>query len=126
MKQSSVHASSPLKHRDAATDAAISYARSQWALTHSPITSSRMKWVQATNKVLLASQKHSARNIGAALRVGGHEHMSVVDPFDGEGARAGERCKIPENSRVKMEEPADLVTIRPVVDGRMLDIARRQ
>jgi 5'-nucleotidase len=125
MKQFSAEKSSS-KHHDAATGDAISYARSQWAPTHSPVTFPGMKWVQATTKALLAFQTHSARHIGDALRIGGREHMSVVDPFDGKGARAGERCKIPGNSSKQMEDPGDPVRVHPVIDGRMFDIARRK
>lgn len=83
-----------------------------------------MRWIESTTKAILTSQEHSRRDISDALRVGGREHMSSVDPFDGGGARAGERCKIPESRSFGETDPGTLVTVKPVVDGRMRDLSR--
>jgi hypothetical protein len=45
------------------------------------------------------------------------EHMSIVDPFDGEKARSGQVAEIKQG--FDMDE--DLVTVFPAVDGRLKD-----
>ncbi|KAI8998871.1 Metallo-dependent phosphatase [Trametes punicea] len=67
------------------------------------------------------------------LRVTGREHMSAVDCFDGDRMRKGEfgvdqakeaREKEHENEELHGAEE-DLVTIHPVVDGRLKDEGRK-
>jgi len=110
-------------HLDAQTKEAIARARAEWIHGgNSPVSEMRMKWVEATNKVLHASQAHSRRNISDALRVGGREHMSPVDPFDGQGARLND-CKVVQPS-TDDENMENLVHIQPVKDGRLRDMGR--
>ncbi|KAF8906004.1 Metallo-dependent phosphatase-like protein [Gymnopilus junonius] len=47
------------------------------------------------------------------------EHMSTVDPFDGNSARKGHECL-----QKAEEEDKDLPTVSPEIDGRLKDIAR--
>lgn len=146
MKRSRAHAAAA-PHLDRATSEALSRAREQDpspspspspagspALTftpESPSTQTRNRWVEATTKVLRARvQAHSRGNICDALRVGGREHMSAVDSYDGGGARLGlgheEKEKEGGKEGKGEEGDEDLVTVKPVVDGRMLDVARKK
>lgn len=134
--------SAPGNHLDASTSEAISRARAQdpspspsgtstpTAASHSPTMQTRNRWVEVATHALQARvQAHSRRNIGDALRVGGREHMSGVDSFDGDGARRGgdESQSEGETTGDNGEEgkEKDLITVKPVVDGRMLDVARK-
>lgn len=53
------------------------------------------------------------------LNVGHRESMRAVDPFDGEKMRKGEKCAEPQ-----VEQDDDLLTISPIVDGRLKDQGR--
>ena len=84
------------------------------------------RWRQiVVEKVLSRSKKRMEE----AFSVSGREHMAGVDCYNGTTTRAG-RDDISEQERkthdeaVKAEARQYLVTIEPVVDGRMKDIAR--
>ncbi|KAJ7349288.1 Metallo-dependent phosphatase-like protein [Mycena albidolilacea] len=53
------------------------------------------------------------------LNVGHRESMRAVDPFDGEKMRKGEKCAEPQ-----VEQDDDLLSISPIVDGRLKDQGR--
>ena len=118
MKQLSAEESPAHTFNDPRTVAAITHARARSHKDQTSISPARVKWIEATNKILHTSQDHSARTIGDALRVGAREHMSEVDTFDGKGARAGKGCEIGRR------EGRELVTVQPVIDGRMKDVGR--
>lgn len=72
------------------------------------------RWRQAGKLAVAAI--HSRKNIGEALHVGGREHMSHVDCFDGSAARCGKPAESKTNE--------DLITVRPVVDGRLKNFGK--
>lgn len=65
-----------------------------------------------------------------AFSVSGREHMEGVDCYDGTSTRGAGRDAIGEEERKSLDEEVAaearkyLVTIEPVVDGRMKDRAR--
>lgn len=65
-----------------------------------------------------------------AFSVSGREHMAGVDCYNGTTTRGAGRDDVSEQERktddeaVQAEARQYLVTIEPVVDGRMKDIAR--
>lgn len=81
--------------------------------TDTIIRTARERWKHAAAKVLHAHRRH----IKDALHVANHEHMSRVDCYDGQAARSGTtpNCQADNN----------LITIHPVVDGRLRDRARQ-
>ena len=54
------------------------------------------------------------------LNVSMTEHMSIVDPFDGEKARSGQVTEVKQE--VDMYE--DLIVVCPALDGRLKDDGR--
>lgn len=132
------------------TDEIVARARDQWikkrtaseGTTNSSSTtktaeedvdpaSVNFAWVERTHEELDQSQEHCRATIREALRVSASEHMSEVDKYDGKKARAlGEHLHSRKNSAngIKIgadeEEEEDLVKVRPVLDGRLKDIAR--
>ncbi|KAH9952203.1 Metallo-dependent phosphatase [Amylocystis lapponica] len=75
------------------------------------------KWRHAANLALRWSRAHYKDHINVTER----EHMSEVDCFDGKGARGGETSKGQSNKKASKD---DLVTIHPIVDGRLKDEGR--
>ena len=108
---------------DTETVSVISRAREKWRKEHpnnktpSPTTE---RWLEATQNVLKASQEHCRAVIAEALRVCRREHMSEVDGVDGHSVRRQERS----GDKIVRVIPDDLVTVRPVLDGRLKDVAR--
>ena len=90
-------------------------------------------WKRAAGAALRWSRGHYRDN----LRISGREHMSDVDCFDGAKVRKGrfereEKVWDPRKDQRKREEDVeltgleeDLVTIFPVVDGRLKDEGRK-
>jgi len=113
-------------HISTETDSVILRAMKKWRKEHpdnktpSPTTE---RWLEVTQKVLKASQEHCRAVIAEALRVCGREHMSEVDGVDGQGVRRQEPSVV-DTQRVSRMARDDLVTVRPVLDGRLKDVAR--
>ena len=93
------------------------------------------KWVERTNKELDESQEHCRATILEALQVSASEHMSEVDRFDGKKARGRSALAVMSRTssmsggksgeKVDGATPGeDLVKVRPVLDGRLRDLAR--
>lgn len=87
----------------------------------------KARWKQiVVEKVLSRSKKRMEE----AFSVSGREHMVGVDCYNGTTTRGAGRDAISEQERetlddeVKAEAKKYLVTIEPVVDGRMKDMAR--
>jgi len=65
-----------------------------------------------------------------AFSVSGREHMAGVDCYNGTTMRGAGRDSLNEEQRERLDDEVQaearkhLVTIEPVVDGRMKDIAR--
>lgn len=90
-------------------------------------------WRRVAGAALRWSRGHYRDN----LRISAREHMSDVDCFDGAKVRKGrfkrEEAKVQDDVKEsKKEEPTeltgfeeDLVTIFPVVDGRLKDEGRK-
>jgi hypothetical protein len=125
MKQLSYEDVLKRNHIDTETDSVISRAREKWRKEHpdnqtpSPTTE---RWLEATQKVLKASQDHCRAVIAEALRVCRREHMSEVDGVDGHSVRRQEPSG-DVHKAIRMASD-DLVTVRPVLDGRLKDITR--
>lgn len=111
---------------DARTSGIINWERQQ----HQSTTNANAKahWKQiVVDKVLSRSKKRMEE----AFSVSGREHMTGVDCYNGTSTRGtGREATISEQERktrdeaVEVEAREHLVTIEPVVDGRMKDIAR--
>ena len=125
MKQLSYEDVLKRHHKDTETDSVISRAREEWRREHpdnqtpSPTTE---RWLEVTQKVLKASQEHSRAVIAEALRVCRREHMSEVDGVDGHSVRRQELSSDAHKAIWMVSD--NLVTVRPVLDGRLKDIAR--
>lgn len=79
------------------------------------------KWRHAAHLALRWSRAHYKDHIYVTER----EHMSGVDCFDGAGARRGTTKRQAAVGEEKGEEERqDLVTIHPIVDGRLHDEGR--
>ncbi|KAL4253855.1 5'-nucleotidase family protein [Abortiporus biennis] len=87
------------------------------------------KWRHAAHAALRWSRRHYRDLISVTER----EHMSGVDCFDGKGARCfkpngngipGQERKLDDQTIVG-EDDTDLVIIHPVVDGRLLNEAKK-
>ncbi|KAJ7090221.1 Metallo-dependent phosphatase-like protein [Mycena belliarum] len=74
------------------------------------------QWRHAAHIALQHSKKHYQEHLNICTL----ESMSSVDPFDGEKIRNGQSS---EGQRDKYQE-SDLLSISPVVDGRLKDEAR--
>ncbi|KAH7107747.1 Metallo-dependent phosphatase [Auriculariales sp. MPI-PUGE-AT-0066] len=79
--------------------------------TPSIIQGARERWRNAAHKVV-----EHRRHIRDASSIANREHMSDFDCFDGQAARTG---KVAEK-----RSPVEVITIHPVVDGRLKDVAR--
>jgi 5'-nucleotidase len=77
------------------------------------------KWRHAAHLALRWSRAHYKDHI----RVTETEHMSAVDCFDGDSMRGRKPHDDAEEEKLDVSEE-DLITIHPVVDGRMKDVAR--
>lgn len=91
--------------------------------TSHTISKAKQRWLKATEMIVnferqRASSGHSITEIGDALRVAQHEHMTDVDRFDGAGARGGNTDPGLPKSQV------ELFVVSPVVDGRLMDVGR--
>jgi len=78
-----------------------------------PDSKAATRWKDAMSWARSCSKRHYRDQLGVASR----EHMSGVDCFDGEKARAGETGLIDETDD-------DLISVCPVIDGRLKDEAR--
>lgn len=86
-------------------------------------------WRRVAGAALHWSRGHYRDN----LRISGREHMSDVDCFDGAKVRKGrferEEAKVQDEAKESKGEgegfEEDLVTIFPVVDGRLKDEGRK-
>ena len=93
---------------------------------HQSTTNANAKahWKQiVVDKVLSRSKKRMEE----AFSVSGREHMAGVDCYNGTSTRgAGREAAISEqdDEAVQAEARKHLMTIEPVIDGRMKDIAR--
>ncbi len=90
-------------------------------------TNAMARWKQiVVDKVLSRSKKRMEE----AFSVSGREHMAGVDCYNGTTMRGAGKEAVSEQERktldeaVQVEARKHLVTIEPVVDGRMKDIAR--
>ncbi|KAK7693184.1 hypothetical protein QCA50_002750 [Cerrena zonata] len=86
------------------------------------------KWRRIANAALRWSRAHYKDNIYVTER----EHMSPVDCFDGQGLRTAlksddwEKDEVRSSAGISQEElEKDLVTIHPIVDGRLRDEGRQ-
>lgn len=82
------------------------------------------QWKHAASLALHWSTHWSKKSRSKAhyrdqLKVSTTEHMSSVDPFDGEKARRGEFGK-----RKKGNDEEDLLVVTPYIDGRLKDKGR--
>jgi 5'-nucleotidase len=77
-------------------------------------------WQHAVNSII--HRNRSKVHYQDQLNVASTEHMSSVDCFDGESARAGKGTESGGNEIPNVAE--DLITVSPVVDGRLKDIGR--
>ena len=80
-----------------------------WAGSNAP-----QRWKLAIDWVCSRSKRHYQDHLGVTCR----EHMSEVDCFNGERARAG-------RSGTGPTAHGDLITISPTIDGRLKDEARQ-
>ncbi|EJD33726.1 hypothetical protein AURDEDRAFT_177193 [Auricularia subglabra TFB-10046 SS5] len=79
------------------------------------IRNARDRWKNAAKRALRAQRN----NVQDAMHVANREHMSDVDCYDGMAARTGaSHDKTSDNAK------KDVITIHPVVDDRMKDVAR--
>ncbi|KDQ33721.1 hypothetical protein PLEOSDRAFT_1032941 [Pleurotus ostreatus PC15] len=81
-----------------------------------------LKWRKAASLALHWAR--SKNHYRAQMNVAMTEHMSGIDPFDGETVRKGECLKQEADEGNSAED--SLLTIRPEVDGRLKDIRRGQ
>ncbi|KAG5221521.1 Metallo-dependent phosphatase [Salix suchowensis] len=81
-----------------------------------------LKWRKAASLALHWAR--SKNHYRAQMNVAMTEHMSGIDPFDGETVRKGECLKQQADEGNSAED--SLLTIRPEVDGRLKDIGRGQ
>lgn len=83
------------------------------------------KWRRIAAAAVRWSRAHYKDNLYITER----EHMSPVDCFDGQGLRAAlkvENEEEGEENQVTQEElEKDLITIHPIVDGRLRDEGRQ-
>lgn len=138
MKQLNEGAVLERNHLDGITNSTILRARKKWQKDFSDVTPNNVdsqaaeekapsaaseRWLQATHRVLKASQEHCKAVIAEALRVSEREHMSDVDGVDGNKVRhMGD--KKDKAAVMRQAEEDDLFTVRPVFDGRLTDVAR--
>jgi 5'-nucleotidase len=81
-----------------------------------PKSKAHNRWKQAI--ALALRESRSRRHYQEHLSVSTAEHMSAVDPFDGDNCRKG------EESQNYSGKPEDLLVISPVIDGRLKDEGR--
>lgn len=85
------------------------------------------KWRRLANAALRWSRAHYKDNLYVTER----EHMSSVDCFDGQGLRTAlnsvnwEKKGQQTEAKTTQEEEKDLITIHPIVDGRLRDEGRQ-
>jgi 5'-nucleotidase len=95
---------------------AISREKARQEMSHKHVVSgskAAQRWKNAADRVRSTSHGHYRDQ----LRVSGWEHMSEVDCFDGGKARTG------KSGAVALADD-DLITVSPVVDSRLKDLAR--
>lgn len=120
-----VRSKSPLRKSSAAADTSASGSgrTTPTQRSHSPGRAIGDMWRRVAGIALRWSRGHYRDH----LRVTGREHMSDVDCFDGEKMRKGrfesEKEKTEDDESDGMDE--DLLTIHPVVDGRLKDEGRK-
>lgn len=82
-----------------------------------------IKWREIVKKKVFRAG--SKKSVGNAFVVGQTEHMQGVDCFDGETLRGRKKPGAEtKNEPTGDETTKDLITIRPIVDGRLRDVAR--
>ncbi|QRV89758.1 nucleotide phosphoesterase protein YfkN [Ceratobasidium sp. AG-Ba] len=86
------------------------------------LSKAKQRWQKATEMIVnferqRAPTGHTIAEIGDALRIAQHEHMTDIDKYDGGLARCGR----PSTS---VAGKIDLVAVKPVVDGRLKDLGR--
>lgn len=91
------------------------------------LSRARARW-QKFGKDVLSSRENKSDANKDAHKVSGQEHMQCVDCFDGGAARQratleGVRLE-PSGDAIERKQNWDLFEIRPVIDGRLKDIAR--
>lgn len=79
------------------------------------------KWRHAAHLALRWSRSHYKDHIYVTER----EHMSGVDCFDGAHARCAPQEKAGRGGDKEGEDAQDLITIHPVIDGRLHDEGRK-
>lgn len=92
----------------------------QWREKHSTPNKSMSKGVQRwQHAAIVALVSRSYAHYKDQVSVSAREHMSEVDCFDGGKARKGSIGGVKE-----VNENEDLITIHPVIDGRLKDEGR--
>ncbi|KAF8184960.1 Metallo-dependent phosphatase-like protein [Mycena galopus ATCC 62051] len=111
-------AESEIGHLHSTTKAAIARERARQSQEHQHRSKIASQWKHAVH--LAVRWSRSRTHYQEHLNVCQRESMSPVDPCDGERMRRGEKCAEPE-----VENKADdLLTISPIVDGRLKDEGR--
>lgn len=82
-----------------------------------PESKAIQQWKHAASLVIRWSR--SQIHYQDQLNVSTTEHMSLVDPYDGQSARSGL-----DNDKKAAPSDEDLLTISPEVDGRLKDAGR--
>jgi hypothetical protein len=92
----------------------------QWRQRHKLPNESKSKGAQLwQHAAAVALQSRSYAHYKDQISVSAREHMSEVDCFDGGKARKGSIGEVNQDTE-------DLITIHPVVDGRLKDEASSQ
>jgi len=81
-----------------------------------PQSQAALRWQRGAELAIQYSKAHFQDQ----LNVGGTEHMSAVDPFDGAQARKG----VPSGIKGDEAPDEDLLVIHPEIDGRLKDVGR--
>ena len=112
---------------DARTSKIVDEERQRYANGQKQDGAAHWKQIEiVVEKVLSRSKKRMEE----AFSISGREHMVGVDCYDGTTTRGAGRDDIIKEEREALDEEIEaearkhLVTIEPVVDGRMKDIAR--
>ncbi|KAF7359391.1 Trifunctional nucleotide phosphoesterase protein YfkN [Mycena sanguinolenta] len=111
-------AESDVAHLKSTTKAAIAREKARQRRDQHPSSKIASQWKHAAHLALRWSR--SRTHYQEHLNVCRVESMHPVDPCDGERVRRGEKCAEPE---IKENDP-DLLTISPIVDGRLKDEGR--
>jgi len=97
----------------------------QAILTRKSRKSAGNHWAPITQLVEnFVSKKKSKRHYRECLAVANMEHMHYVDCFDGARMRRTEAVGPPNEPN--QDETVDLLTVHPIVDGRLFDVGQRR